>query len=77
MSLFGSCSVKKYPKFRGWLRVNFCSRAAGTPKEAFSSNLHLGGESFMLLTQVRPDRIDLGRRGHLGKKSRGATSANF
>jgi hypothetical protein len=32
----------------------------------------------MLLTQVRPDRIDLGRRGTTsGKKSRGATSANF
>jgi hypothetical protein len=31
--LFGSFSVKNYPKepFRGWLRVNFCRRAAGTP----------------------------------------------
>jgi hypothetical protein len=32
-AFFGSFSVKNYPKepFRGWLRVNFCRRAAGTP----------------------------------------------
>jgi hypothetical protein len=33
---FGSFPVKNYPKepFGGWLRVNFCRRAAGTPSRA-------------------------------------------
>jgi hypothetical protein len=31
-ALFGRFPVKNYSEsFRGWLRVNFCRRAAGTP----------------------------------------------